>query len=403
MLSTIFYFAFGTISDPDGMLKASANNAYVAIWFTLYCILMIKAIRSFKYTLKPLAPPTCLALVSLVAYSINGFEDSSLRNLICLYLSFLFGVVLAVEYPTDRFFRLFYGLSCVLAALHLAMYPFVSHLSANFDTRLNLFGMPLYAGLFAHKNQCGLYFGMSFLIGAARYIAGGNRRKLQEIIFLGMHILCIAMSGAISPLLSTFGAITIIMTVSATVDRRFFGVVAIIVVLAMALVGFWDREDLLSMLGRDSGLTGRVALYNVWFEYFKPHPFFGYGYGEFFSDSPFSIGAELNSGILYAHYGNFESGYMQAAIDFGICGVFIYLYMIVAATKRSVCYARESKAKYRLAPLALMLYIVFSSINEVYITLFNSLHVVVLSYVFTKLALEIHNNKWAVVGRRSFV
>jgi exopolysaccharide production protein ExoQ len=403
MISTIFYFVFGTICDPDSMLKAGANNAYVAIWLILYFTLIIKGIASFKDILKPLGPATCLALVSLVAYTINGFEDSSLRNLGCLYLSFLSGVVLAAQYPTDRFFHLFYRTSCVLAAFHLAMYPFVSHLSANCDTRLSVFGMPLYAGLFAHKNQCGLYFGMSFLIGAARYIAGGNQRTLKEVIFLGMHIVCIAMSGAISPLLSTFGALTILMVISATFKRPFFGVVAIMMVLAIAVVAFFDRRDILSMLGRDSGLTGRVALYDVWFGYFQRHPFVGYGYGEFFSENPSSVGAELNSGILYAHYGNFESGYMQAAIDFGICGVFIYLYMIVAATKRSVRYARESKAEYRLAPLALMLYIVFSSINEVYITLFNSVHVMVLSYLFTKSALETFNSKGAVVSRRRFV
>jgi O-antigen ligase len=175
------------------------------------------------------------------------------------------------------------------------------------------------------------------------------------------------------------------------------------VVLAVTLVALWDMDDVFAIFGRDTGLTGRVTLYNVWFGYFMQHPFFGYGYGEFFSDGPYSVGAELNSGILYGHYANFESGYMQAAIDFGISGVFIYLYIIVAASKRSVRYARESKAEFRLAPLAVMLYIVLSCINEVYVTLFNSVHVVLLLYVFTRLARETHNSGGAVAGRRTVV
>jgi O-antigen ligase len=403
MISTVFYFAFGTTADPDDITKAATNTAYVGIWSALYCILIIKGVILLRQTRNELMLPTCLALISFVAYSVNGFEDGSLRNLVLLYLTFLCGVVLAIEYPTDRFFRLFYRVSCVLVTLHLAMYPLVNQLPASFDTRLNMFGMPIYAGLFAHKNQCGLYFGLSFLIGAARYIAGGNGRKLKESILLGMHVVGIAMSGAISPLLSTFGALAVIVIVMSTFNRPFFGVAATIVVLAITLVALWDRDEFLAIFGRDTGLTGRVALYNVWFGYFKQHPFFGYGYGEFFSDGPYSFGAELNSGILFGHYANFESGYMQAAIDFGISGVFIYLYMIVAASKRSVRYARESKAEFRLAPLAVMLYIVLSSINEVYVTLFNSVHVVLLSYVFTRMARETHNSNGAVAGRRTVV
>jgi exopolysaccharide production protein ExoQ len=388
MISTVFYFGFGSIYDPDAITKAGGNTAYVVIWSALYVILLIKAFISFRYTLTALVVPTCLALVSILAYSIHGIEDGSVQDLCLLYLSFLFGVVLAAEYSPDRFFGLFYTLSCVIGALHLAIYPFFYHLSVNFDilNRPNIFGMPLYAGLFAHKNQCGLYFAVSFLIGAARYTVVGNQRKLTESCLLGMHVVCIGMSGAMSPLLSTCAAITIIILANRAFTRPFFGVVAFIAVLVITLLAVWGRENILAMVGRDSGLTGRVALYEIWFGYFMRHPFLGYGYGNFFAECPYSFAGELNSGFVYGKYCTFESGYMQAAIDFGILGVLIYLYMIVAATNRSVHYAKESKSEYRLAPLALMVYIICSSINESYITLFNSVHVGLLAYLFTRLS-----------------
>jgi exopolysaccharide production protein ExoQ len=403
MLSTVFYFGFGSISAPDTTTKAGANSAYVVIWSALYVILLIKAVMSFRFTLAALLLPTCLALLSIVAYSIHGFADRSVQDLCLLYLSFLFGVVLAAEYSPDRFFGLFYTLSCVLGVLHLAMYPFVSHLSANFDTlnRPNIFGMPIYAGLFAHKNQCGLYFGMSFLVGAARYIAVRKPHKLRESSFLVMHVVLIAMSGAMSPLLCTCAAIMSIILLHLTFTRPFVGVIATMAVFIIILVVFLGREEILAMLSRDSGLTGRVALYEIWFGYFRQHPFLGYGYGEFFADCPYYFAGELSSEFLYGQYCTFESGYMQAAIDFGILGLFIYLYMIMAATRRSVHYAKDSKAEYRLAPLALMVYIVCSSINEPYITLFNSVHVGLLAYLFKRLSRACNNGAGQFVNERA--
>jgi exopolysaccharide production protein ExoQ len=171
-------------------------------------------------------------------------------------------------------------------------------------------------------------------------------------------------------------------------------------VAASTVVAILGRNELLEMLGRDSGLTGRMALYNVWCEYVTQHLLIGYGYGEVFSEGPYSLVDDVNREIRYGHVDNFESGYMQAAIDFGLCGVFLYLYMMGDAARRAVRYAKESMSPYRLAPLAVMLYIIVSSLNEVYITLFNTVHVGLLSYLFTRLPRETDNTDAPTARRR---
>lgn len=395
LISNAFYLVFVDLSDVNNVGKASESLAYVGIWLTLY-IVLIGAIA----LLKPLAIPktwifgAILVLTSVTAYVSNGVEVSSIVKLVSLVLTILFGGWAADRFSADRVFSIFFSLALVITVVHLLLYPLLANaeFAVVYDRlqRNTLLGTTPYAGIFPHKNLAATFFVQAIVIGVGMAFSPGGKWTVSLFIRLGIFALALLLSGAVSPILS--GALSVaIMFVGATYQRApaIAGLVGVVVAaVILALIAFPDTW--LELFNRDDTFTGRTYLYESWYSYFSAKPIFGYGYGEAFNGTDDSLGEALNAGtgLWYSRYQNFESGFLQALIEFGVIGGLTYAAAFYFAGRYAVRTVFDGSASYTLVPLGIFAYCFVSSLNEVPVVVPNTTTLFFLSFLAAKYALQ---------------
>lgn len=387
MLGTCFYFLFGTGGDTDGLTRPSDDALYQALWLLLYVILLTKVFLRPGSVSIGLSPLIFLSLVGLISLIRNDFDPDETLRLTMLAMTILFSTWAASFYTFDEFFDIFYRVACFVAVVHMLIYPEFVHLTKYFDTlgRLNLFGSSVYAGLFAHKNQAGIFFALAFIIGTFK-LTSAPRYTFLSVGFLFLIFVCLVLAGAASPLFSSVLAVLgiFVLKLARRIEGSRFIVLSGVAIFVGAL--FLWADVFLALVGRDLTFSGRSFLYASWYEYFSLQPLIGYGYGQFFSESEWAQGAILNSQKLNAHYINFESGYLQAGIDFGIIGIIALAYIFISVFKYLIKKSRIDGSLY--APLGIVFFIFTSSFVEVYITLYNSLYPAILFFIYVRIQRE---------------
>ena len=407
MITNALYLVFVDLSDVSNVGKASESQAYVAIWLTLY-IGLVGAIAFIK----PFAIPRTwwlaivLTLTSATVYVYNGVEVSSIAKLVSLIFTILFGGWVADRFSTDRVFGIFYNLALLITLLHLLLYPLLANadIAIVYDRlqRDTLLGTKPYAGIFPHKNHAATFFVQAIVIGVGMAMSPHGKWSVALFARLAIFMLALLLTGAVSPILS--GAISIAMMVIGVSYRRapvLAGLIGIAVAAIMAaLVIFPDTW--LSFFNRDETFTGRTYLYESWYSYFRAQPFLGYGYGESFSGKDNSLGEALNAGtgLWYSQYQNFESGFLQTLIDFGVVGGVAFAVIFFAAGRYAVRTALENSITYSIVPLGIFTYCFVASLNEVVAVGPNTTSLFLLTFLSAKFALQPAARKVASRSRR---
>lgn len=391
MLSNAFYLIFADVSDINNVARASGSLSYNVIWGSLYAILMGFIFIGLPRSMPKTWPISlAFAIISIAAYVLYGFEESSVLKLICFILTIIFGGWVAARFSNDHMFDIFFRVAVIIAIVHLLLYPFLgeSRISVIYDRlqRDTILGIKPYAGLFSHKNFAATFFVQALIVGVGRIISPNGKSKLFTVFGIFLSTIIIAMSGAVSPILS--GIICIYLMIIIRIYARFpLASLSIGFVGAIAAIFFIVAPDvILNLFNRESTLTGRTYLYQNWMAYFTKQPILGYGYGEAFNGQPNSVGDFLNSGtgLRYSRYLNFESGMLQALIEFGIFGGLIFFMMFYCAGRYAIRSLRDSSIDYRLLPLGVFTYCLASSLNEVPIIVGNTVTLFFISYLFAK-------------------
>ena len=334
---------------------------------------------------KRLWAPLLLAVISLSAYTINDAHLELISKLGMFMATILFAGWAASVMPVEEFLENFYKLACGVAVFQLAAYPFLIHFSHLYDSERQTFLGDVYAGLFAHKNHAGSFFALSILVGLNK-LTNNLRKSITNIVVLYAQllglVLCLILSGAATNLVSCFIAYCLVIPLGLMRKKPLLSAVMFFIVIVGSLFSFIFAEDILSILGRDVGFTGRDVLYANWSTFFLRKPFLGYGYSEFFSNLTDSPSYELNDLIKGGEFVTFESGYLQIAIDFGGFGFVLYIYIIARSLFYSFKFLRVTMSEQRNALIQIMICIIFTSFTNNYISLHNSLYLAFLFYVY---------------------
>lgn len=387
MLSTGFYFAFSPQLEVDDLTRANESTIYLAIWVVMYVGLMGLYLLGLRKIPSGLYVPLIMVLSTTGTYLYLGAEQGSVIKFVTLIFTILFGCWAAARLDAQDFYRYFFGAATVIAIVHLSLYPALAHLSVHFDKlqRLTIFGTTSYAGLFAHKNNAGGFFAIAFVMGLARALSPGGRFTFITIVGLILQFVALGLSGAVSPLISATVAILLVLVFVAYALNKLLGIFLVALGVGAGVFLLVFRDIVLETLNRDSTYTGRTYLYSQFWKYFSQKPLTGYGYGEAFNGTAQSIGTYVNgdTGLRYAHYVNFESGFLQCAIDGGLVWLALYFVMFWRAARYSIASAGIDQAD-RFVPIALLSFVIASSANEVFIVLANTTPLVILVFLFAK-------------------
>jgi exopolysaccharide production protein ExoQ len=396
MLSTCFYLAFATITISGLEEAAKESVLYQATWISLYVWLCLEIVLT-KYSalrvLKAVTVPMLLILISVYAYAVGGAHDDAIVRLIMFSTTIVFAAWLASVVKLEELCVLFYGVASVIAVIQLILYPFLKEYSVLFDQleRTTILGLSPYSGLFGHKNLAGGFFGLSILMR----LVSSNRlsfvRQPVGIVLFAAQLICFLWSGAVTSVVALALAMLFVLCLKVLRRNRPLGIVGLCAAGAIILGAALFLDPILSLFGRDVGLSGRENIYSIWPQFFLERPLFGYGYGEFFSAAADAPSIALNRLTQWGGVVTFESGYLQCLIDFGALGGLVFAYIIARAMITSVKIAK-TKSTYRDVPLAVMIFVLCGSVSANFIEAHNTVFPVLVFYFYSR-------PKVAVTGR----
>ena len=306
----------------------------------LYLIMAIEAIcaascaRAIVRTLKrnPLIPAALgLALVSTLW---SGSKMNSLHLWVELSLSTLFACYLAVRMPPERLMNqlMFVGsIAALLSIVFAVALPSYGVFAG--------YGGSAWQGICDHKNTLGL--SMAYLLTPAFFV---DCRRWQRLTYISLIVFLIGMSQSRGAWLYTAGLV--LFVASLHLVRRLkshesvlLRIVLCMIVLVIAAAVTTSFGSMASMLGKDASMTGRTDIYReVWASILRS-PIVGYGYGGFWGVNPEATRIGLSIG--WTSIGYSENGILELALQLGIAGVGLVVWLIARAVVQGVSLLRS--------------------------------------------------------------
>lgn len=204
--------------------------------------------------------------------------------------------------------------------------------------RMNILGsMPL-RGFFAHKIMGSLYA----TIGAVAVLT--TTRGLFRIACVSMLALFVALTGSATGILLFILAIILYGVVGVVVGagaRKSHPLAVIGGMLAAAIgVAITNWQAILQSLNRDTTLTGRTLLWESGLRVWQDRPILGWGYDAYFNSPEGSLARSDLRALGDYDVPHFHQSFIQTAVDLGVVGlailVYIFGYVLVASYRRAV-------------------------------------------------------------------
>lgn len=371
MVLGCIYFLFNYVEGISFAERAGESALFRGVWLLLYILLAFHiAIDLSRFAHVMLRSHLYLIFVGLAVVSLMLGSDpaNSFLKFAMYVLTTIFSAWVAMTCPVDRFVDTLFRIGIAVLIVHIALFPLIGS-QWDYDPlhRLTVLGTEAYAGVFGHKNLAGAFFSLMVLICFVRMLAGPRSQFGWSLLLMMCHFVALAAAGSAGSLISVLATIAVTFGVLLTVlGRR--GVASIywlgLAFLALVLLAV-PSGDLYALVGRSGNLTGRSFLWSVWPYFFWQHPWLGYGFSGFFNELPNSPASELTQMAPWnTEFGSFENSYLDALLQFGLLGGGVYVLLVVRALWNTIVFTFERRGRYWLAPFAMLVFILITSVND---------------------------------------
>lgn len=293
--------------------------------------------------------------------------EMTLRRLIYLLSSTLFGVYLAARYGSRERLRLLawaFGIAAVLSLAFALLLPSYGIMGVgHIETAEHVKHLGAWRGVFMHKNILGrmMVFG-----GLIFFLVARSSRRNSWIAWTGLS-LCVALA-----LASTSKSALVVLLVGLSLwlfyralqwSYTAWGLPCFIAILALgggitALLAL-NVETILMTMGRDLTFSGRTELWAALLDKFWERPWLGYGYGGFWLNSggaSTDVWMAIGDKVPHGH-----NGFLDLAVDLGLLGCVAFTLSFVVVGVRAITLVRRSQSAERFFPLAYLIF--FGLIN----------------------------------------
>ena len=317
--------------------ESSSLAVFIFPILYLYSLIKFSKIKFYKRDRKTLVlfiyMFSGLLLTTIFSYNFVG----SLLSVICLMFNFIFAVWLAKKITLDQFFLIILKVlkyTLIVSMILLLIKPEIVVYIDPLD-RDSIIGLPNIKGLFPHKIHAGIYCVVGYILADFFY----NKTKYREYIVLKIAffiaVLATGSSLGFSVLILLISIPAIIkfqIKTSGTQGLMFFIFFFTFIIFFLFYLGV--PKDILTALGRDVTLTGRVPIWEFGLDYIKQHPFFGGGFKTFFDDVPNSPAQKLWAQSSYYNAPSFHNGYIEIIAESGIIGSFAFIVVLFKTVKK---------------------------------------------------------------------
>lgn len=379
--------------DGAGLEAGQGSPITQAVWLCVYIVsFVLVALRWRRFAALVAREKVLLALIGIALVSVLWSEvpEVTLRRSVALIGTTLFGVYLAMRFSLGEQVRLL-GWYLGIAALS----------SLGFVLVLPSYGIssdPLTAGawqgIFDHKNGLGSNMALASVVFLLLATSGIRRRWVVWCgLVLAVALLVLSRSATGLVVLTS---IALLWPLYQALRWRYTLVVPVLIGLVLtggvlALVLLANAQEVLTVLGRDTTLTGRTELWAYVMDMVRERPWLGYGY------SAFWLGWEGPSSYVWLMTGSevpaADNGLLDLWLDIGLLGVAVFGLSFVLAFARAVRWARTRTSMDSIWPLIFLTFMLLYGVTESVVLRQNSL--IWILYVSTAISVAAYRDATA--------
>ncbi|MEZ5778660.1 MAG: O-antigen ligase family protein [Paracoccaceae bacterium] len=359
---------------PNAVLAAAALGGlvWIPVLKTIGAVLFLAAgglllVRDVGATVKVLARFWYVLLLPLYCLASSLWSDYpalTFRFSLQLLMTVAIAIVIATRLSPASFHRVLFVVFLSIMAASLA-----AGNVRGFDGS--------WLGIFASKNALAAASVIFLVLTTAAAFDRSAPRMLRAVALIGLPVglVLLVMSksaGAVliaGPVLATIPVLVLSRHLTTRQGIATAALALVVFALAGALM-LALREQLFAALlettGKDVTLTGRTDLWRIAFSHISERPFFGLGYQAFWVRTSASAEAIWRMFGIEGRGGfNFHNTYISNAVELGLIGVAIQVFLLYGALLLTAVWAIRSHRAEAACLFALVLMVAFSSFVEV--------------------------------------
>jgi exopolysaccharide production protein ExoQ len=363
--------------------SAEGSPLFQLIWFVVYAIAAGLLIIHWKGFTKILTAShlDIALLLSILAIGIAIFSyywsvvpSVTLRRGLALLGTSIFGIYFSVRYQPREQLKLLgwaFGLMVVLSFI--------------FAVALPRYGIDIFPhagawrGVFAQKNNLGRAMTLGSLVFLLLALDKGKHRWIPWTGFILSLVLLILSTSKTSLLvcITTLALLPLYRALRwrSTLFLPIF-IISILIASAISILAVSEVETLLTLMGRDTTITGRTPLWEAVWVMILQRPWLGYGYNSFW------LGWQSYSSFVWEFVQwtppHAHNGFLDLWLDLGFLGVAVFTISLLFAFLKAIRITRRNKRSEFLFPIAYltilllfnMTYSTILSRNDIYWVLY---------------------------------
>ena len=364
-------------SEGSGVLKA--------FWAIVYLVTAARVVARRRLIIdavrvnRPLAILVALTFVSALWSIDPGATIHQSTGL-------LFGLLFAADISTTFSLKQQLQIVCIALAAVVAMSVVVETAFPQFVPGSDLEGTAWH-GVFARKNE----FGRIVCVTATAILTLVLRSRWKTLLTIGIAGVLTALSRSVSAMiyLALMVGVTKAWSMALLPPRLRSVIIACVLGtagLATCFIGA-NFNEITTMMGKDSHLTGRSDLWSNALLAIADRPFLGYGFQAFWGvDSQPARTVRQAAGWEDAPHAH--NGYIDLTLSIGLVGLITYLTSVASGFRRATRYMHGGGDSYRRWPLSWLALLSAYQISETTILSGNTFFWLVFASVSFSLAIE---------------
>ncbi len=280
----------------------------------------------------------------------------TLRRSIALLLATLYGVLLAIRYPFLTVLKL---LGTVMSLIVIAS---LIGIASGFGWAVMDYPHPgAWQGIMFHKNALGRIAGLALIVFVtlSQQYSGWWRLSWYGLS-LGTVILVVG-SRSMTALVVTTLVVTAWLTLTmlyslASRERWQMTALVLTTILPISTLGVIYWPEIVSLIGRDPTLTGRLPLWQSLIGIGIQRPLLGYGFGAFWIDPSQMLSLDIALMRLRFWWANHaHNGYIDVWLELGLVGLMLILTTLFLLITKNFHSFFQEKSRYKFLFITIFL------------------------------------------------
>lgn len=354
--SRAFVPLFESLGRAGSMVQA---GLYAAV-FGIIALLIVKHFGRFLYV--ALRDWLLLLIVAYVCASIVWSYDpvETLKSLPVFLGATALGIYLAARFDLRAQVRLLMWMLVLAAALSLFFGLF---LPIGVMTDTSNFGS--WRGIYSQKNDLGRFMALAIVVLG---LGASHKRWAWAATWAAVAVagvLLLLSRSATS--LGTLVLLVLLVPLYRVLQLRRSSLMPVLlaggslVVVAAGLLAATNADRIISVIGKDSTLTGRLPLWAAVWQKIIERPWLGYGYNAFW------LGANSEAADVWLTNrwlpNHAHNGFLDLWLELGVIGLLLVIFHLTGSGVRSVRYASRTPSIIGLWPLVLLTILLLYNFN----------------------------------------